>query len=728
MKIPYKVEFFTDWHCGSGLAAGADVDALVVKDRDGLPFIPGKTVKGLLREALEDIVRFRYSANEDMYRKYMSWIRKYFGYFDGKPSSDGSRSEMTKGTAFFANAELPEPVGKAIVSDNLQSYLYRTLASTAIDEHGIAKDHSLRRIEVTVPCTLEGYILSNHEDKDMVDLVKDGLKFIKDGLKYIRRLGQNRNRGLGRCLFSVIDKKEQEEERQNRNHEGIKTLKFKCTLLSDVILNAKAATTGPNETLDFIPGSNFLGIVASQLYPLDQTAEKSSEASKKQESRLSKEEASLVFHSGKVRFGDAHPSRDGIRGLKVPASLFYPKLSSPENELYVHHLIPENADMGTKQLKQCRKGFYAFSSGEQTYKKGRLIKTSTSFALKSAYDRQQRRTKDEQLFGYQSLDKGITMYFSVEFDNDIESNIIGKVEDALVKGNRIGRSRSAQYGLVRIESVGDKEFIEIEGEKQDGGKSGAEVSVYADSRLIFLDEYGMPTFRPSPTQLGLEGGKVDWEKSQIRTFRYAPWNFQRQCFDTDRCGIEKGSVFVVSIPKGYKSDFEAQYVGSYRNEGFGRVIYNPPFLSADADGNAVYRLISDDENPKAATKTKVVDTPLIKYLRERKKEEDGRDIVFEKVNAWVKKNKKAFQKGTYASQWGRIRSLATSASSLENLHTSLFEEPIGYIMHGIAKDKWEGEKVEVLKDFVKELMVDRKLTDAMARLAVVNLASEMGKM
>jgi hypothetical protein len=34
-------------------------------------------------------------------------------------------------------------------------------------------------------------------------------------------------------------------------------------LLSDIIINQKAATEGPNKTLDFIPGSNFLGIVAA---------------------------------------------------------------------------------------------------------------------------------------------------------------------------------------------------------------------------------------------------------------------------------------------------------------------------------------------------------------------------------------------------------------------------------------------------------------------------------
>ena len=44
-------------------------------------------------------------------------------------------------------------------------------------------------------------------------------------------------------------------------HEA-EALAFAAELLSDVILNQKAATEGPNKTLDFIPGSCFLGIVA----------------------------------------------------------------------------------------------------------------------------------------------------------------------------------------------------------------------------------------------------------------------------------------------------------------------------------------------------------------------------------------------------------------------------------------------------------------------------------
>ena len=41
----YKVTFLTWWHCGSGQAAGPDVDELTIKDVDGLPFIPGRTMK-----------------------------------------------------------------------------------------------------------------------------------------------------------------------------------------------------------------------------------------------------------------------------------------------------------------------------------------------------------------------------------------------------------------------------------------------------------------------------------------------------------------------------------------------------------------------------------------------------------------------------------------------------------------------------------------------------------
>lgn len=212
----------------------------------------------------------------------------------------------------------------------------------------------------------------------------------------------------------------------------MKRLKFKCELLSDVVLNQKAATEGNNSTLDFIPGSTFLGIVAAHYGELDNQV------------------AWKIFHSGKVRFGDAHPAAaDEMRTLRIPASLYYPKMKSIAEACYVHHIYyyyrEQDKENGGRpqQLKQCRNGFYAF--GEDN--KVSSVILNKSFALKSAYDRDKRRSEDEKMFGYESLSKGATFFFDVELDEDDLAEVIEKY---LCGERYIGRSRTAQYGRVEI--------------------------------------------------------------------------------------------------------------------------------------------------------------------------------------------------------------------------------------------------------------------------------------
>lgn len=180
--ILYKIQFFSDWHCGSGLAAGAEVDALVIKDKNGLPFVPGKTIKGLIREAYESISYFRNANNE-------TDIITLFGENQGPEST-------TQGIVFFSNAELPESIAQQIIAtEGLKQYMFRNIASTAIDPNGIAKDHSLRHIQTVIACELHGTIQN---------IPQDTIPLMSDALKYIKRLGLNRNRGLGRCQFSIV--------------------------------------------------------------------------------------------------------------------------------------------------------------------------------------------------------------------------------------------------------------------------------------------------------------------------------------------------------------------------------------------------------------------------------------------------------------------------------------------------------------------------------------------
>ena len=95
--ISYRIKFHSDWHCGSGLVAGADVDALVVKDKDGLPFVPGRTIKGMLREAIDVI----FPEEEE--------LKKMFGK-EESDSGDGVKSVL-----FFSNAVMLDEERQPIV-------------------------------------------------------------------------------------------------------------------------------------------------------------------------------------------------------------------------------------------------------------------------------------------------------------------------------------------------------------------------------------------------------------------------------------------------------------------------------------------------------------------------------------------------------------------------------------------------------------------------------------
>ncbi len=182
MNIHYKLEFFSYWHCGSGLAAGADVDLLTIKDEDDLPFVPGKTIKGLLREASETLAALA----PDIYPS-PEKIDEIYG-----KANDGSL--MLQGCAFFSNAEFPKEDKDFIIKNKYARSLFSSVSSTAIDDAGIAKEHSLRRTEVTLPCILTGEIL---------DLPDDCGKLMADSMAFVKRLGANRNRGLGRCRFTI---------------------------------------------------------------------------------------------------------------------------------------------------------------------------------------------------------------------------------------------------------------------------------------------------------------------------------------------------------------------------------------------------------------------------------------------------------------------------------------------------------------------------------------------
>lgn len=466
----------------------------------------------------------------------------------------------------------------------------------------------------------------------------------------------------------------------------MKTLQFKCTLLSDVVLSVSSASEGNHESLEFIPGGCFLGIVASELYKIEDA------------------HTYELFHDGSVRFGDAHLLYNGIRSLRVPACLFHPKGQTLADEYYVYHAIEDFSPLKDKQLKQCRDSFYAFRDTLAV-----KLKCEKNYMLKSAYDKGLRRSRDEEMFGYESICKGQEFAFEVEIDND---NLESEIVSALCGIKHIGRSRSAQYGRVKIEpSCFDN--------PGSGSSLNGNVSVYADGRLVFYNEDGMSNLRPTAQDLGFGvGAYIDYSKSQLRTFRYSPRNYKRNAFDSERCGFEKGSVFVV---EGATSLPSASYVGVYQNEGFGKIVCNPEFLAHIGNNG---RSMLEFEQKKERSREPLagnpaIQTPLIKRLVALKEASCNDTEVYEKVNDFVQEKAGCFAGDSFASQWGTIRGIAMSCKP-----DKLYDAIEDYLGHGIAADKWDesNRRTELF-----ELLDVYKDNGEVLQNVVINLASQMAK-
>jgi CRISPR/Cas system CSM-associated protein Csm3 (group 7 of RAMP superfamily) len=186
--VIYKIYFFDFWSTSSGLSGGALADSLCLKDKNGLPFLPGKTIKGLFREAAEILQNLNYDGIDN------NFIFSVFGEPEHQDSDNNKEERTIIASSFFTNASLNELTANGIIQQNYISNLFEQIASTALEESGLAKKNSLRRIEYALPCTLYGKILDVGSYKTQLSLCAS----------FIKRLGLNRHRGFGRCKISLL--------------------------------------------------------------------------------------------------------------------------------------------------------------------------------------------------------------------------------------------------------------------------------------------------------------------------------------------------------------------------------------------------------------------------------------------------------------------------------------------------------------------------------------------
>ena len=427
---------------------------------------------------------------------------------------------------------------------------------------------------------------------------------------------------------------------------------FKVTFLSDIVLHGSSNSEGNIETLDFITGSSFLGMVAKNYDEFAKTFDTFD-----------------IFHSGKVRFGEATPYFENKTTYKVPFCFFAPKLDSDKKEVRNNHFIDyDNQAELDKQYKQIRSGYITSNFD--------YINLDHTYSQKAAYDKENRKSKDSSMFGYKAIKKGATWKFTIKFDKDLDEKIEKQVVENILGEKYLGKSKTAQYGKILIEELKDFKEENLE------NLNPKEITyVYINSSLALFNANGMPTFEPTIENLGLTNASINWEKTQIRTKKYTSYNSKRQTNDYTRLVIEKGSVIALKNASNEDINILKNGIGGYLNEGYGEVLINPSFLLKEGSFSLNK---TEKKEVKLDIQKEKVDDVLISFLGNKKESKNKTYTLGEEVQEFIEDNKTKFEMVS-KSQWGQIRMLV----QFNQKNRDYVEKIKDFITHGTSKKQWE---------------------------------------
>jgi hypothetical protein len=207
IRSQLELDILSYWHAGTGKGAGAVLDALCHRTAEGLPFLPGRTVRGLLREALQRAVDLQAIAPASWGgRPAVEWAFGT-GVAKGRNEDRVNALEEMRFTSTEGNLRVSSAVlGKS--DDEARrwqtwakryppklEHLFRPFASTKVADDGKAADKTLRATEVAVPMQLYAWV-EGPDGEPWQDALPIAAHFI-------RGLGSHRNRGLGRVAVTV---------------------------------------------------------------------------------------------------------------------------------------------------------------------------------------------------------------------------------------------------------------------------------------------------------------------------------------------------------------------------------------------------------------------------------------------------------------------------------------------------------------------------------------------
>ena len=330
-----RIEFQSDWHIGTGAGIPGSVDRQVLRDTQGLPYVPGKTLTGIIRDAAEFVADIRGGSFKNLPSK----------IFRSQPESESRAASAKIG---ISSAEFPKEIRDYILSNNLSSSLFYVQPGIKINsETGCTeKDHLFSLEKVRRGCVLYAEVVF------MEELSGDEMNLLNDAVKAVRKIGGKRRRGAGLCKLSwASDDINIEEQRlpgsfslQDLNLDlDSLILKVRLTNLQPLIIAVKTLGNIVQSETE-IPGYMLLSYYVNRVF-----------------APLGKERMQKAVIDNEIIISNFLPELEGNEALPVPLCIAEKK----ESKELINRLVTENA--GSEQMKDIRSGYIRVQSGEVIY-------------------------------------------------------------------------------------------------------------------------------------------------------------------------------------------------------------------------------------------------------------------------------------------------------------------------------------------------------------------------
>jgi CRISPR-associated protein Csx10 len=461
--------------CGEGLAGILDTD--IAYDDVGLPIIPAKRLKGLMRESAMEL--------EALGAIPQGTAQALFGAGHAASGaefrlSNGYIHQYEQTRRALLSLQGHDRYGRLFHPQAVLGCFTRTRSQTAMTPEGTYADRSLRSMRV---------LNRGREFFFALEAPGEHRAAIEAACRVTRAMGMGRTRGLGEIRLELMDSASPVQEAMTTRDEGLRdgdACRIDLTIRTEAQVLASNRVGMSQTSGGCIPGGLILGALAGRYIKARSLAAPHTD-----------EGFRSIFLDGSVRFSPAFPlDNEGRPTMPCPLSIVREKNSDKLFDLIRDEDRAGMARDETLQTRGCPAEWVCLEEGE-------LSRASADFEVEYHHRRPEDKargragettqaTGDEgAFFQFEVLSPGQTFGATITGPYGLLRQL-----PPLLAGNmtlHLGKSRTAQYGRCTVSMEGPHRVVAAEGEI----RPGAQAVITLASDAIVLNGCGCPSADPN---------------------------------------------------------------------------------------------------------------------------------------------------------------------------------------------------------------------------------------